>query len=137
MTDATNHLVDGYYATWGAGDFDGLAALLADDFKFRGALDSADGPAAFIALIQRNAPAFDGARFVEVRRVVDGDRAVSLYRFELGGASVPMAEAFEVRGGRIARVDLYFDPARFALPGAPSGGRDPESAMPTAPPVGG
>ena len=120
MTDVTNRLVDGYYATWGAGDFDGLAALLADDFAFRGAIDSADGPEAFIALIRRNARAFDGARFADVRRVVDGDRAVSLYDFELGGVSVPMAEAFEVRDGRIARIDLIFDPARFVPPGDPT-----------------
>jgi ketosteroid isomerase-like protein len=120
MSDATNRLVDGYYTTWGAGDFDGLAALLTDDFAFRGAMDSAEGPQAFIDLIRRNAPAFEGARFADVRRVVDGDRAVSLYRFELGPVSVPMAEAFEVRGDRIARVELYFDPARFAPPEAPS-----------------
>jgi ketosteroid isomerase-like protein len=121
-TTDTNRLVDGYYAKWGAGDFEGLAGLLTEDFAFRGAMDSADGPAGFVALIRRNAPAFQGARFANVRRVVDADRAVSLYDFELGELSVPMAEAFEVRDDRIARVDLYFDPAHFAPPRTSSGG---------------
>jgi ketosteroid isomerase-like protein len=78
MSDTTNRLVDTYYDSWGKGDFDGLAGILADDFVFRGALDRADGPAAFVALIRRNAPLFGDVRFDDVRRVVDGTRAVSL-----------------------------------------------------------
>lgn len=118
MDDTTNRLVDAYYAAWGSGDFQTLRHLLTDDFRFRGALDQADGPAAFIDTIRRNAPMFGDVRFSDVRRVVDGSRAVNLYTFEVGPASVPMAEAFEVRGDRIARIDLYFDPARLV----PSGG---------------
>ena len=111
MTESTATAVDAYYDRWGRGDFEGLRRLLTEDFAFRGPLDRADGPDAFIALIRRNAPGFSGAAFSDVRRVVDGDRAVSLYQFELGQARVPMAEAFEVRDAHIARVDLYFDPA--------------------------
>ena len=118
MSDTTNRLVDAYYDSWGNGDFDRLARILADDFIFRGALDRADGPAAFVALIQRNAPLFGAVRFDDVRRVVDGSRAVSLYTFVAGTAQVPMAEAFELDGDRISRIDLYFDPTRFAPPGA-------------------
>jgi ketosteroid isomerase-like protein len=118
MADQTSSLVDAYYDTWASGDFERFGEILTDDFAFRGAIDRADGPAAFVELIRRNAPAFGGARFADVRRLVDGPRAVSLYTFEVGDARVPMAEAFEVRGERIARIDLYFDPARFAPPGA-------------------
>jgi hypothetical protein len=39
---------------------------------------------------------------------------VNLYTFEAGPARIPMAEAFEVRGDRISRIDLYFDPSPFA-----------------------
>ncbi len=116
MHDTTNRLVDSYYAAWGKGDFETFRDLLTDDFQFRGALDSADGPGAFIDIIRRNAPMFGEVRFSDMRRVVEGGRAVNLYTFEVGPASVPMAEAFEIRGDRIARIDLYFDPARL-IPG--------------------
>jgi ketosteroid isomerase-like protein len=115
MTD-TGRIVDAYYERWGRGDFEGLRAILDDDLRFRGAIDRADGADAFIDLIRRNAPAFGEVRFSEVRRVVDGPRAVSLYTFEAGFASVPMAEAFEVAGERIVRIDLYFDPTAFRPP---------------------
>lgn len=116
MSDATTRLVDAYYTYWGSGEFDRLRAILADDFAFRGAIDSADGPDAFVELIQRNAPMFGAVSFDDVRRVVDGTRAVNLYTFVAGPARVPMAEAFEVRDDRISRIDLYFDPAGFAPP---------------------
>lgn len=116
MTDATTSLVDAYYAHWGRGEFGRLRAILADDFQFRGAIDSADSPDAFVELIQRNAPMFGAVSFDDVRRVVDEKWAVNLYTFVAGPARIPMAEAFEVRGDRISRIDLYFDPARFAAP---------------------
>ena len=117
MTDTTTRLVDAYYDCWASGDLERFAEILTDDFVFRGALDRADGPTAFVELIRRNAPMFGGARFADVRRVTDGPRSVSLYTFQVGAAQVPMAEAFEVRGERISRIDLYFDPAKFAAAG--------------------
>jgi uncharacterized protein YndB with AHSA1/START domain/ketosteroid isomerase-like protein len=117
VDDTTNRLVDAYYTAWGNGDFEVFRRLLTDDFRFRGALDSADGPESFIQLIQRNAPMFGEVRFTDVRRVIDGARAVNMYSFEVGPATVPMAEAFEVRGDQIARIDLYFDPARLVPSG--------------------
>jgi ketosteroid isomerase-like protein len=116
MIDVTNRLVDAYYAAWGSGDFDRFGEILTEDFRFRGALDEADGPGAFVDLIRRNAPMFGEVAFADVRRVVDGTRAVNLYTFETGPVRVPMAEAFEVRDERIARIDLYFDPARLMPP---------------------
>ena len=115
MTD-TARIVDAYYEAWGSGDFDRVGALLTDDFQFHGPMDSADSPAGFVEIIRRNAPLFGEVRFGDVRRVVDGDRAVNLYRFEVGPASLPTAEAFEVRGDRIARIDLYFDPSPLRPP---------------------
>ena len=113
MTDTTTRLVDAYYEHWGWGDFDALRGILSDRFRFRGAIDQADGPDAFIDLIRRNAPMFGEVAFDDVRRVVDGATAVNLYTFRAGPAQVPMAEAFEVEDDRISRIDLYFDPARF------------------------
>lgn len=118
MTESTAAVVDAYYARWGS-DLQQLRDLLTDDFFFRGPLDRADGPDEFIELVRRNASAFSGAAFSDVRRLVDGDRAVFLYQFELGGSQVPMAEAFEVCDAHIARVDLYFNPAALR-PQSPS-----------------
>lgn len=84
-------------------------------------LSRADGADDFVALIRRNAVAFAGAAFFDVRRVIDGDRAVCLYEFELGGVRVPMAEAFEVRDGQVARVNLYFDPTLLRPQARPGG----------------
>jgi ketosteroid isomerase-like protein len=117
MADATTRLVDAYYDCWASGDFERFSEILADDFAFRGAMDRADGPGAFVELVKRNAPMFGGARFADVRRIIDGPRAVSIYTFQVGAAQVPMAEAFEVHGDRISRIDLYFDPAQFAAAG--------------------
>lgn len=116
LADTTNRLVDEYYARWGSGDLDRLTEILTDDFRFSGPMDHADGADAFVALIRRNAPAFGTVGFADVRRVVDGSHAVNLYVFEAGPARVPMAEAFETRDDRIARIDLYFDPTRFGPP---------------------
>jgi ketosteroid isomerase-like protein len=113
MDDTTNRLVDDYYAAWGSGDFETFQELLTEDFRFRGALDQADGPATFVDISRRNAPMFGEVRFSDVRRIVNGSRAVNLYTFEVGPARVPIAEAFEVRGDRIARIDLYSDSAQL------------------------
>lgn len=117
LSDTTNRLVDEYYARWGSGDPDRLRDILTDDFQFRGPMDRADGPDAFIEVIRRNAPAFGAVSFADVRRIVDGPRAVNLYTFQVGPASIPMAEAFETRGDRLSRVDLYFDPSGLRGPG--------------------
>ena len=113
MPDDTVRLVDAYYAAWASGDFERVAALLADDFRFRGPMGDADGALAFVQQIRDQAPLFGEVRFDDVRRVVDGARAVSLYTFVAGPARVPMAEAFELDGDRITRIDLYFDPSPF------------------------
>lgn len=118
MTESTAAVVNACYARWGR-DLQQLRHLLTDDFCFRGPMDRADGPDEFVELIRRTASAFSGAAFSDVRRLVDGDHAVCLYQFELGGTRVPMAEAFEVRDAHIARVDLYFDPAALRLQAPP------------------
>jgi hypothetical protein len=115
-SDTTNRLVDEYYTRWGSGNPDQLREILSDDFQFRGPIDRANGPDEFIAVIRRNAPAFGAVAFSDVRRVVDGPRAVNMYTFEVGPARIPMAEAFEIQGDRISRVDLYFDPSGLRRP---------------------
>jgi ketosteroid isomerase-like protein len=113
MADDTARVVDSYYAAWGGGDFDGVGAILTDDFRFHGPMGDADSREAFVDQIRQNAPMFGDVRFEDERRVIDGRRAVSLYTFVAGPARVPMAEAFEVDGDRISRIDLYFDPSPF------------------------
>jgi len=118
MADEVTQAVDRYYAAWDSGDFEGLTQLLTEDFQFRGPMGDADGAAAFVEQIRRNAPMFGTVTFADVRRLVDGQRVVSLYTFAAGPARVPMAEAFEMRGDRISRIDLYFDPTPLVRGGA-------------------
>jgi limonene-1,2-epoxide hydrolase len=94
-TDNTVKLVDAYYAAWGESDFDGLAALLTEDFRFRGAMDQAEGPEDFIALIRRNAPIFGAVEFTDIRREAPaGERPIEGGGDDHGAAHVdPCAAA--------------------------------------------
>jgi hypothetical protein len=111
MPDQTERIVDACDAAWGSGDVHRVGALLTEDLRFRGPMGDADGPAAFVDRIRRNAPMFGAVRVTDRRRIVDEQRVVSRYPFESGPTRVPMAEAFDVRGDRNARVDLSFDPS--------------------------
>lgn len=78
MAEPTNRLVDAYYEHWGRGDFDALGRILTGDFVFRGPLDAADGPAALIEVIRRNAPMFGSVQFEDLRRDLSSGLARSL-----------------------------------------------------------
>lgn len=78
MAEPTNRLVDAYYKHWGRGDVDALGRILTGGFVFHGPLDAADGPAAFIEVIRRNAPMFGSVQFEDLRRDLSSGLARSL-----------------------------------------------------------
>ena len=117
-TAETADLVSAYYASWERGiesfDRDRLSQILAEDFDFEGSIaGKRRGPSAgFIAGLQR---------FVEVmrppikvlHRLESGGQAAVLYEAELPGGTMRFAEFFRIENGRIAALQLMYDPAQY------------------------
>ena len=117
-TAETTELVSAYYDCWQRGiatfDRNRLEQILAEDFDFEGSIaGKRRGPSAgFIAGLQR---------FVEVmkppikvvHRLDSGDQAAVLYEAELPGGSMRFAEFFRTANGRIASLQLMYDPAQY------------------------
>lgn len=117
-TATTAELVSAYYDSWKNGiesfDRDRLGSILAEDFDFEGSIaGKRRGPSAgFIAGLQR---------FVEVmkppikvlHRLESGDQAAVLYEAQLPGGTMRFAEFFRVENGRIASLQLMYDPAQY------------------------
>ncbi len=101
-------LAEAYLDRFCAGDVDGLAALLTDDFSFTGPFFHCDEAAVYLEALRRS-PAVDSA--VEVLHAFEeGDRICLIYRFSKPGVSTLMSQLFEVRDGQVASSLLIFDP---------------------------
>lgn len=112
MTNSTD-IVRRYIEAFDKRDMATARALLRDDFKFTGAIMTANGADQFFEMV---AGMPDGTRTVTRRMLADGDSVVHEFFFELPGAagvSVPMCEIFDVADGKIAACNLYFDTAKF------------------------
>jgi len=110
-------LVRGYYGSWQNGiatfDKERLSEILAEDLDFEGSIaGKRRGAAGFLVGLQR---------FVEVlktpiqirQQVAAADQAAVLYEAELPAGSMRFAEFFRVEGGRIASIQLLYDPAQY------------------------
>ena len=99
-----------------AGDADGAAELLADEFTFAGPILQANSKAEFLAGSAALGPIVRGC---DIRRQwVDGDEVCSIYDFKVetpaGAGSIPMAEWSVVRGDKLVSSRLLFDTAAMA-----------------------
>ncbi len=109
-------ITNAYYAAWGSGDFDGLRALLADDFSAQGPMQDFADPDAFVAACRQMGANLAGTRLDMVDRqvVAGGDgHVVHAYAFRRDGKDAPVAELFTVRDGKISSLRIFQDPARF------------------------
>jgi hypothetical protein len=116
MADYPADLVSAYYEILQAGpesyDRERLSSILAPGLEFDGPIaghvEGADrftrGVAGFIET-QR------GIRFLQ--RVVTRDAAAVLYDADLPGGTLRFAEFFRFDGGKIASINLLYDPARY------------------------
>ncbi len=91
--------------------------LLTDDVEFQGPLMRTNGREAYVGLLEQFLPAHVSTRVL--RQFADGDEVCSIdeltVRTPAGGTvTLAMAEWFGLRGGRIARHTLYYDPRDFA-----------------------
>jgi ketosteroid isomerase-like protein len=105
-----------YLARFTAGDRDGAAELLTEDFDFHGPLQHSRGKAEFFEGSAALVPIMRGA---EVHRQwEDGDEVCSIFDFTIetpaGSTSIPMAEWSTFRDGKMASSRLIFDTAAMA-----------------------
>lgn len=116
-TAQTTELVSAYYGSWQKGiatfDRDRLAHVLSEDLDFEGSIaGKRRGSAGFMIGLQR---------FVEsmkppinfLHRLESGDQAAVLYEAELPGGTMRFAEFFRIENGRIASLQLMYDPAQY------------------------
>jgi len=105
-----------YLERFSAGDIDGAADLLADEFTFHGPILEANGKTEFLA---GSATAAAIARGCAIHRQwVDGEEVCSIYDFKIetpvGTGSIPMAEWSVIREGKLVSSRLIFDTAAMA-----------------------
>jgi ketosteroid isomerase-like protein len=105
-----------YLERFTAGDADGAAELLADDFTFAGPVLQASSKAEFLAGAAGLGPIVRGC--VMHHQWVDGDQVCSFYDFNIetpvGAGSIPMAEWSVVRDGKLVSSRLLFDTAALS-----------------------
>lgn len=110
---SASHVFTEYLDRFTAGDIDGAAELLADDFSFHGPILQAESKAAFLEGASGLGPFVRGN---EMRRQwSDGDEVCSVYDFKMetpaGAGSITMAEWATVRDGKLASARVVFDTA--------------------------
>lgn len=116
-TAETTELVSAYYASWQNGiatfDRNRLARILAEDLDFEGSIaGKRKGSAGFLAGLHRFVEAMQPPiKFIH--RIDSGDQGAVLYEAELPGGMMRFAEFFRVEKGRIASLQLLYDPAQF------------------------
>ena len=102
-----------YLERFTAGDIDGAAELLSDDFTFAGPILEARNKVEFLAGSAGLRPLVRGYEIH--RQWVDGDEVCSIYDFKVetpvGNGSIPMAEWSVVRDGKLVSSRLMFDTA--------------------------
>jgi len=114
--NATMKTVNSFYEAFGTKDWKKFRTLLTDNFTFRGALATFNGPEEFIAGMRQmpfeGAP--EGSRFI-----VDGNRVAHAFVWKMTAptrADIPMCEVLEVEGGKIRSSELFYDSKLFPAP---------------------
>jgi len=109
MTDRTPaSLVEGYYETIDAPDYDGLAELLAPDFTQSRGDRTIDGRDAFVRFMREERPNTDTTHDVDaVLESEDLTVALGRLRRSDGSISFGFADAFTVENNRLARLVTY------------------------------
>lgn len=93
-------------------DLDELGPLFAPEFTFRGPFFSFDSGKEYIRSLKKDPPKdFD---YTIIRSFEDESSACLVYQFSKPGVSVPMAQLFECRNGKISSILLIFDTRAFS-----------------------
>ncbi len=111
MTKSNAHeIVDRYFAAMAGKDFATIRTLVHDDVTFKGAMGTTNGADEYIGGLQQTL-----ANMREVRRHVisaDGESVFQVYDLIMSepDVSLPIAQWLRVRDGRIAALQVFFDP---------------------------
>lgn len=96
---------------------EGLADLVTDDVKFAGPFFQADGSEAFLRGMQQ----WIGLKktYTMQRQLINGDETCSLYQVIVTSpkgvtVTISMSDWIELRAGKIAREQVFFDPTEWA-----------------------
>lgn len=102
-------LAAGYFEAWDQNDTAALRELLADDVSFFGPLAQVTGADEYTRSIKR---LFESTTALTVRhRWVDGADVATWFDLTVGAADpTPVASWIHVENGKIARVQVTFDP---------------------------
>ena len=90
-------------------DLDAMAGLFADDFRFKGPFFEFDSAREYVDSLKADPPEQCG--FEIIQAFENESSACLVYAFRKPGVRTPMAQLFEIAGGRINRVLLVFDSA--------------------------
>ena len=92
-------------------DMELLRPLLSGDFSFQGPSYEFDTAQGYIASMQAEPP--EGFAYEIINAFENGSSVCLVYQFSKPGISVPMAQLFETRDGKISRILLIFDTGAF------------------------
>ena len=116
---SVQNVVEKYLKFFEAKDYAAVRSLLHDNLCFKGPLEIFERADDFVAAIKRLQPIHKSN---ELKRLfVDGNDVCAIYDFtthlpQMG--TLPIAEWFHVRDGRIQAIRLFFDPRPFAAASA-------------------
>jgi hypothetical protein len=114
---AAKSVVEKYQAALGRDDWKGARALLEDDLEFIGPLDNFHDADSYIAALQKLYPMVES---VDVKRAfVEGDDVAVLCDLHFRPpmpATMYVVEWYRVRGDKISRVQVVFDPRPMGGP---------------------
>ena len=100
--------MEGFYS---GRDAEELRPILADDLVFEGPFLRCESADDYIDSLRGDSR--EGLSYAMVGEFESGETACLVYRFSKPGAETTMAQVFEARGGRIARITLVFDTGAF------------------------
>ncbi len=93
-------------------DLDRLSDLLAVDFTFKGTIYNFDSAAGYIESLKSNPPI--DFEYTVLQSYESESSACLIYEFSKPGVRTLMAQTFHIRGERISKMILIFDPRPFA-----------------------
>lgn len=110
MTTSLKNIVDSYFNSWKAHDFDAIRSLLADDVTFIGVLGEAHGPDEYINGLRGLTQIIT---HIDIKhRWVDESDIITWYELHTTKASTPLVVVnwMHIENGMIKKAHVTFDP---------------------------